>query len=67
MLPQLLNTALLHAVSLHTSAGLPASTLSFLSPENLIHLSTKCHVYAHANRNWARRVGIILDGKSLRG
>lgn len=37
MLPQLLNTALLHAVSLHTSAGLPASTLSFLSPENLIH------------------------------
>ena len=32
MLPQLLNTALLHA-----SAGLPASTLSFLSPEKLIH------------------------------
>jgi membrane-associated protein len=32
MLPQLLNTALLHV-----GAALPASTLSFLSPEKLIH------------------------------
>ncbi|RKR74698.1 DedA family protein [Frondihabitans australicus] len=63
MLPQLLNTALLHA-----STALPASTLSFLSPEHLIHAFGPWAVLGVCAIIFAETgllIGIVFPGDTL--